>query len=1704
MEKFFLLRIKKNNQKNILFYILVFFLFNVSNFAQNLGAKIPDQTNIGVVKTIVPAVLTWDGEVGCRIYESDNKIDFFEQIDESDKCLRFCSNKMMSFTLTGEYISTVEWTVFGGDFVGVRNNSQAQVKWGNPGAGSIKAVIKKLNGEIQIIEYCIDIIPSPIASFLLNNNKEFETCKDSEVYFVNNSLTNSGSAIVSYQWDFGDGFFSNEFEPTHTYTEEGTFAVKLIVTNECNCSDEIVYEISVLDKKAVVITCPTVVCDKALATYTSNDDCKGKWDVIGGRIINNNGNSIDVLWDNVDESGFGYISYFSGCSCPFPTTVKVPVIKANGVIQGKDTICIDEQTRYSLPQWPTTDFNWEITNLDGTYQYSVIETDQRNEIVIGNLPSGEYILKCFYFNTLLECGGFAYKNIRVTNQLIVSPSTDQFICVGDSLIFTSNSSNTSYTLRDRNSIIQPSVVAGQSYIFNNAGTYTLTANAEGFCASDPVYIKVSEKPTVPSGIIKVQKNLCKNMVYSASYQDEDISEFDLVWSISDGGSFVGSNIGQNVSFKFSSLGNKTIGVKKRSKMSPYCESIEELLISIRVISQVDIEIHSVSLQNEFCASSTADFFASLNVDVNEVDYLEWSFVDELGEPSAIGNIIGGQNTLNPIVSFNQLSNSTLRSSGRLKLKVLKCGVYFERFYPITVLNQVEVNEVIVPESVCADTEFDLIIRTSFPISNGILKVDFGNNIVNTIPYNGGLTNEILFRTLNGFSRSLEGTLGTIKITFFSENCENLIFEQTSRIRVIPTAIVEITSDLVFNFCANSIYSQVVTAQVFSDLSGITARWYKVSDPNGEFSFEFDNQTGISSFEINNTMGPGEYIFEVTNSSGCINRSSVYIRELECSSGSDPISCEDLENLEIISSEWISCYLFRISGRYSTNTGGLQLIGRITDSDCSLIENSTSVEGNWVNFEMVFKTNVVGKHNITIMVSYSSGACGQIQTIVLTKSCEPNFVYSVQCQDGVYQINVIDNSSYDYLNLGSILPDINFSITNNLTTYYHNSRTPFIVQDLPPGNYRIKMVLASNNDEPNCEKIVDVFLPDLSELLGDVNFKLENEIVTEICNSDAVTLVPPVNNSSYQYTWEFNGVINTEVSPIISFTNVYGEQNIKLTIKTLEGCVFEYSKILIVNNNNQNVIISGDSQFCSNGSGILRIESTNTEQFTYQWMRNNEEIPGANSLTYQPTLSGIYWVKSINAKGCVNITGSNFINVEISNAPYALIVGTNKACVNERFQLTARVESSQIETRWLRNNVVIFDWSSSILTRSFSEANPGVYVYTLETRNRNNIACVGKSTHTVEVKSIPSITNVSYEIIKCNPFTVELSVIGTASDYVWSNGATGSSIIIHDGGAYKVTGINGVSCNVSAQINVPKSPDSYIWIFPTGCFNYCYSKESSGITILGPSPNVKFNEYHWSLLNENTNEFNSILNGDGIVESLSGILDGTYNLSLRTDICEVTSKELNINYEGECTECKFEISTKPEYFVVTPIALIDFNFSFNNTMGEIITLSLESDFGVFSPSSFILSPGELLDGSTIRFYPYSIPFVVGEYLLLKAVIKNSNGILCEKDLSWYLPYSEFNIRAQEKTSPLQVESLDFVLAPNPAGAFTSISYELPSDEKHRIEIGIYNMLGVNMWKSIENLNSNILEVNVNHYPPGNYLVVMQIDGTLSKQKILIKK
>ncbi len=83
-----------------------------------------------------------------------------------------------------------------------------------------------LNSDTEIVQ----VHESPVSDFFLQ-----DVCVDSEGSFTDLSTFDPGDPIISWNWDFGDGFSSTDQNPTHQYAGAGTYTVSLEVAT-ANCS----------------------------------------------------------------------------------------------------------------------------------------------------------------------------------------------------------------------------------------------------------------------------------------------------------------------------------------------------------------------------------------------------------------------------------------------------------------------------------------------------------------------------------------------------------------------------------------------------------------------------------------------------------------------------------------------------------------------------------------------------------------------------------------------------------------------------------------------------------------------------------------------------------------------------------------------------------------------------------------------------------------------------------------------------------------------------------------------------------------------------------------------------------------------------------------------------------------------------------------------------------------------------------------------------------------------------------------------------------------------------------------------------------------------------------------------------------------------------------------------------------------------------
>lgn len=88
------------------------------------------------------------------------------------------------------------------------------------------------------------IIINKSAQFLWKQHKPFADFL-SETNNLTTTFTNTSIGNLNCWWDFGDGNYSNETNPTHTYINSGNYQVKLYIENNIKSWDEITKSITI-------------------------------------------------------------------------------------------------------------------------------------------------------------------------------------------------------------------------------------------------------------------------------------------------------------------------------------------------------------------------------------------------------------------------------------------------------------------------------------------------------------------------------------------------------------------------------------------------------------------------------------------------------------------------------------------------------------------------------------------------------------------------------------------------------------------------------------------------------------------------------------------------------------------------------------------------------------------------------------------------------------------------------------------------------------------------------------------------------------------------------------------------------------------------------------------------------------------------------------------------------------------------------------------------------------------------------------------------------------------------------------------------------------------------------------------------------------------------------------------------------------------
>ncbi|NEN22867.1 PKD domain-containing protein [Cryomorpha ignava] len=148
---------------------------------------------------------------------------------------------------------------------------------------------------------------------------------------INFDASEEYGSDAKYLWNFGDGFFSNESNPSHTFNKEGVFDVSLSVTSKTTgqISSNVVQ--AMIEVKEAPVANLDVNIESLSSISIKNDSYNAsdlEWNVDGKMLIDKNEINISVV-DNTRQNLVMSVSNDGGCTDTLETVI-------NSVVAGSE------------------------------------------------------------------------------------------------------------------------------------------------------------------------------------------------------------------------------------------------------------------------------------------------------------------------------------------------------------------------------------------------------------------------------------------------------------------------------------------------------------------------------------------------------------------------------------------------------------------------------------------------------------------------------------------------------------------------------------------------------------------------------------------------------------------------------------------------------------------------------------------------------------------------------------------------------------------------------------------------------------------------------------------------------------------------------------------------------------------------------------------------------------------------------------------------------------------------------------------------------------------------------------------------------------------------------------------------------------------------------------------------------------------------
>lgn len=201
----------------------------------------------------------------------------------------------------------------------------------------------------------------------------------------------------------------------------------------------------------------------------------------------------------------------------------------------------------------------------------------------------------------------------------------------------------------------------------------------------------------------------------------------------------------------------------------------------------------------------------------------------------------------------------------------------------------------------------------------------------------------------------------------------------------------------------------------------------------------------------------------------------------------------------------------------------------------------------------------------------------------------------------------------------------------------------------------------------------------------------------ICSGQNILLSSQLTHPSFTYQWEKNNINIAGATNATYNANQQATYRVKVTNGL--GCTKRSSnKTVFVSSPPAPISATGSTTFCSGGN--VQLQTTGSVTNTFQWLKNNVAISGANAAIYNASSWGNYRVRVTNANGCSNT--SAVIPVIVNQNPNVTITanGPLTFCAGQSVTFTVP-QQANVNFQWLKNGSPLTGGTSYVATTSGS-------------------------------------------------------------------------------------------------------------------------------------------------------------------------------------------------------------------------------------------------------------------------------------------------------------------------------------------------------------------------------------------------------------------